>query len=57
MFKLLATYWIGSSIGFIIYAGVRYLITKSIGDIPAIWYGATYMALLVLLMDYLNKKT
>lgn len=56
MFNLLAQCWIGFTIGNIIYAGVRYLFTKSTGDILAIWWGATSMALLILLVNYMNKK-
>ncbi len=56
MFELLAKYWIGFTIGSIIYAGVRYLLVKSPGDTFAIWWGATSMVLLILLVDYLQKK-
>ena len=56
MFELLARCWIGFTVGNIIYAGVRYLLTKSTGDILAIWWGGTSMALLILLMNYLQKR-
>ena len=56
MFKLLAGYWIGFTIGTIIYAGVRYIFTKSIGDAPAIWWGATSMTLIILLANYLRNE-
>ncbi len=52
MFKLLALTWVGFTIGNIIYAGFRYLFTGSTGDVLAIWWGATSMALLILLADY-----
>ena len=55
MFKLLAGCWIGFTIGTIIYAGARYIFTKSTGDVLAIWWGATSMALIILYANHLKK--
>ncbi len=52
--------WLGFTIGNIIYAGARYLITKSTGDTLAgdtlaIWWGATSMVLIIWFFEYLKK--